>query len=146
MIRFGLKVAVITLVVLVAATLTSARTPTVYSAIKGTWLNANSGALVKIVIGTDSTGRLFVHPYGSCSPTPCDWGIAYPVVWSGAVGSTTVRALTATYGSSTSISRLLTANLEYVNGVAHLRVNLFSHFGERGDPRYDYWITESMSK
>ena len=65
--RFSLKLGVVSLVVLVATTLTSARTPTGYSAIKGTWLNASSGALVKIVVGTDSTGRLFVHPYGACS-------------------------------------------------------------------------------
>jgi hypothetical protein len=133
--KSGLKLGVVSLIVLVATTLTSARTPTVYSAIKGTWLNASSGVLVKIVIGTDTTGRLFIHPYGACSPTPCDWGIAYPAVFSGAVGSSTVKALTATYGSSAPISRVLTASLVSVNGITQLRVSLFSHFAERGDPR-----------
>ena len=144
--RFGVKLAVVTLIVTVATTLTSARTPTGYSAIKGTWVDASSGALVKVVIGTDSTRRLFIHPYGACSPTPCDWGIAYPAVFSGTVGSTTVKALTVTYGSSAPISRVLTASLVSVNGISQLRVSLFSHFAERGDPRYDYSITEMMSK
>src|SRR5206468_903775 len=83
-----------------------------YSAIKGTWLNPTSRSLVKVVIGTDSTGRLFLHAYGACSPTPCDWGTVYPAVWSGGVGSAMVKAAAATYGSSlTPISRMLVVNL-----------------------------------
>jgi hypothetical protein len=132
--------------VLLATALASARTPTDYSAIKGTWVNSTSRSLVKIVIGTDSTGRLFLHAYGACSPTPCDWGIVYPAVWSGSIGSATVQSVGATYGSSTSLSRLLYVNLVYVNGLpTRLRVNLFTQFNGRGDPRYNYWITELMT-
>jgi hypothetical protein len=135
-------------VVLVATTLASATTPADYSAIKGIWVNSTSTLLVKIVIGTDSTGRLFLHAYGACSPTPCDWGTVYPATWSGAPGSAKVKAVAATYGSSvTSISRLLAVNLIYVNGLpTQLKVNLFTQFNERGDPRYNYWATELMSK
>ena len=132
--------------VLLATALASARTPTNYSAIKGTWVNSTSASLVKIEIGTDSTGRLFLHAYGACSPTPCDWGTVYPAVWSGSVGSATVKAVAATYGSSLSISRLLYVNLVYVNGLpTQLRVNLFTQFNGRGDPRYNYWTTELMT-
>jgi hypothetical protein len=133
--------------VLLATALASARTPTNYSAIKGTWVNSTSASLVKIEIGTDSTGRLFLHAYGACSPTPCDWGTVYPAVWSGSVGSATVKAVAATYGSPlTSISELLYVNLVYVNGLpTQLRVNLFTQFNGRGDPRYNYWTTELMT-
>jgi len=136
-----------TAAVLLVTALASARTPTNYSAIKGTWVNSTSASLVKIVIGTDSTGRLFLHAYGACSPTPCDWGTVYPAVWSGSVGSATVKAVAATYGSSlTSISRLLYVNLVYVNGLpTQLRVNLFTQFNGRGDLRYNYWTTELMT-
>jgi hypothetical protein len=131
--------------VLLATALASARTPTDYSAIKGTWVNSTSASLVKIVIGTDSTGRLFLHAYGACSPSPCDWGTVYPAVWSGGVGSATVKAVATTYGSSL-ISRLLNVNLVYVNGLPkQLRVNLFTQFNGRGDPRYNYWTTELMT-
>jgi hypothetical protein len=125
-----------------------ASTPTDYSEIKGTWLNPSSSSLVKIVIGTDGQGRLFLHAYGACSPNPCDWGTVYPAVWSGSPGSTKVKALTATYGSSTtSLSHVLAVNLVYVNGLpTKLRVNVFTHFGGRGDLRHDYWVTEVMSK
>ena len=135
-----------TAVVLLATALASARTPTTYSAIKKTWLNPTSSLLVKIVIGTDSTGHLFLHAYGACSPTPCDWGTVYPTVWSGSVGSGTVKATTATYGSSlTPISRMLFVNLVYVNGLpTQLQVNLFTQFNGRGDPRFNYWATELM--
>ncbi len=133
--------------VLLATALASARTPTNYSAIKGTWVNSTSASLVKIVIGTDSTGRLFLHAYGACSPTPCDWGTVYPAVWSGSVGSATVKAVAATYGSSlTPISELLYVNLVYVNGLpTRLQVNLFTQFNGRGDPRYNYWTAELMT-
>jgi hypothetical protein len=134
--------------VLLASALASARTPTDYSAIRGTWVNSTSRSLVKIVIGTDTTGRLFLHAYGACSPIPCDWGTVYPAAWSGSPGSATVKAVAATYGSSTApISELLNVNLIYVNGLpTQLRVNLFTQFNLRGDPRYNYWATELMSK
>ena len=137
-----------TAVVLLATPLASARTPTNYSAIKGTWLNPTSQLLVKIVIGTDSTGRLFLHAYGACSPNPCDWGTVYPAVWSGSIGSGTVIAAAATYGSSlTPISEMLFVNLVYVNGLpTQLEVNLFTQFNGRGDPRFNYWVTELMKK
>jgi len=131
--------------VLLMTALASARTPTDYSAIKGTWLNPTSRSLVKVVIGTDSTGRLFLHAYGACSPTPCDWGTVYPAVWSGGVGSATVKAAAATYGSSlTPISRMLVVNLVSVNGLpTQLKVNVFTQFNGR-DPRYNYWTMELM--
>jgi hypothetical protein len=54
-----------------------------------TWLNPTSSLLVKLAIGTDSTGRLFLHAYGACSPPRVDWGTVYPTVWSGSVDSGT---------------------------------------------------------
>lgn len=134
-----------TAAVLLATVLASARTPTDYSAIKGTWLNPTSPLLVKVVIGTDSTGRLFLHAYGACSPTPCDWGKVYPAVWSGNGGSATVKAAAATYGSSlTPISEMVVVNLVYVNGLpTQLKVSVFTQFNGR-DPRFNYWATELM--
>ena len=135
-------------VVLLVAAVSAARTPTDYSALKGTWVNSTSGLFSKIVIGTDSTGRLFLHAYGACSPTPCDWGTVYPSAWSGSPFSASAAALIATYGSSYSSSmRIITVNLVYVTGQpTRLRVNCFTQFNLRGDPRYNYWATEMMSK
>ncbi|HEU4386901.1 MAG TPA: hypothetical protein VFV34_03825 [Blastocatellia bacterium] len=42
--------------------------------IVGTWLNADKATrgIVKVIL-TEKAGELFVHPFGACSPTPCDW-------------------------------------------------------------------------
>jgi hypothetical protein len=43
----------------------------------GTWNAVNAQRnVVKVVISnsTDGSGKQFIHAFGDCSPTPCDWG------------------------------------------------------------------------
>ena len=58
-----------------AATTTTA--PPAYAKWSGTWLNTNSATQEQpqAIIRHDSTG-IYVHGYGACSPTYCDWGEA----------------------------------------------------------------------
>ena len=48
----------------------------------GTWdaCNKETRGLVRVVI-SEQKGQLFVHAFGACTPTPCDWlqvkGLAY---------------------------------------------------------------------
>ena len=48
----------------------------------GTWTANNSAThgIVKIII-TLKDGKLFVRPFGACSPTPCDWGVQRAVAY-----------------------------------------------------------------
>ena len=36
-------------------------------------VNAATRDIVKVVL-TESNGKLGVHGFGACEPTPCDWG------------------------------------------------------------------------
>jgi hypothetical protein len=51
----------------------------------GTWLNDNSatGSVVKLII-SEVGSRVKVHAFGSCHPTPCDWGTQPGTVDNGA--------------------------------------------------------------
>lgn len=48
---------------------------TTAAAASETWLNIdpNTNGIVKIDIA-EVPGGLTIHPWGSCQPTPCDWG------------------------------------------------------------------------
>jgi len=67
-------------------TLTPSPTPAPQlGAFPGTWKNVdpNTRGLVQIDIAATSNG-VTVRPWGSCSPTPCDWGTQSVAVPSGA--------------------------------------------------------------
>lgn len=53
----------------------------------GTWLNADHATrgIVKVML-TVKGGDLFVHPYGACHPTPCDWKEVKALAFSENVG------------------------------------------------------------
>ena len=66
------------------------------SSLIGTWVNAKTDeGLVKVVV-TGGSGTLFVHPYGSCSPTLCDWGTHSALGFSSGVVSGTAMGFHTT--------------------------------------------------
>ena len=68
------------------------------SPLVGTWLNTDKATpgIVKLVL-LNQEGALIVHAFGSCSPTPCDWGEVEAAVYSSGVSSQEGMAFTASY-------------------------------------------------
>ena len=96
----------------------------------GTWVAPGNG-IIKLVLD-DSGGTLVVHAFGSCSPTPCDWGKVRGRTYSDNVSSKIATAFTANYdfGFKTTI---LTG---YMRRGA-LVVDSYNTFAP-GDTRFDY--------
>jgi hypothetical protein len=103
----------------------------------GTWVNVNpaTAGVVKIVM-TLSGATLSVHPYGACSPTPCDWGHQNGITYAPNVGSPQPVAFSAVFpaGFKTTI---VAGHFE--GGL--LRVETFNHFTD-GSNRSDYYTSE----
>jgi hypothetical protein len=64
----------------------------------GTWINCNKSTrgIVKVIIEKDGN-NLFVHPYGSCHPNPCDWGKLKALAYAESVSDTKDIAFTASH-------------------------------------------------
>ena len=103
------------------------------ASIVGNWVNVNAASrgLVRITLQAGPTG-LTVHAYGSCSPTPCDWGVAPARAYSAGVDAKPAEAFTAVYKQGFKES-ILTGQLE--RGM--LAVDNFSTFLD-GSSRNDY--------
>jgi hypothetical protein len=67
-------------------------------AMVGTWMNVDHATrgLLKIVVATSGPG-ITVHAYGSCTPTPCDWGVVPAVLHAADVSSAAPVAFSAKY-------------------------------------------------
>jgi hypothetical protein len=100
----------------------------------GTWSNCDkqTRGIVKIVITVDAKG-LVVQAYGSCHPTPCDWGAVSGHAYSSSVSSPDAVAFTAVFDAGFS-ETLLTGHLE--NGC--LIAESYTNFKD-GSRRYDYY-------
>ena len=64
----------------------------------GTWVNTNAQTrdLVKITI-TSSGNRVSIHPYGACTPSPCDWGAVTGLAYSSSVSASPAIGFTAQF-------------------------------------------------
>jgi hypothetical protein len=117
--------------------------PTDLSQLVGTWnVVGSSNDLVRIVI-TDTKGVFKVHPYGACSPTPCDWGAKGALAYSSGVGSPIGIGFSASF-NQVFVTNLVTGHLiQTAAGGTELEVTVQSHFA-KGDGRYDYEETEDF--
>ena len=69
---------------------------------EGDWKNANpaSRGIVRVIVRSTGTGAATIQVFGSCTPTPCDWGVQPAVLYAPTVSSnpaTTANAMTTAY-------------------------------------------------
>jgi hypothetical protein len=106
------------------------------SAFIGAWKNVdpNTRSLVEIDITGTATG-LTVHPWGACSPTPCDWGSQMVTVPLGA------SAFDVFWDQG-----FATVNQHYqLNVDGTLTVSMFTHFTDNSG-RSDYTSTDQLAE
>jgi hypothetical protein len=123
-----------------------ARPPLNESALVGTWVNVKStSGLVKIVI-TGSNGSLTVHPYGACSPTPCDWGSHAAFPFSTSVASSNAMGFNVTILFTFETVRLQGHLVVTSTGQHLIEVTSQTQFTARGDTRFNYERTEDFKR
>ena len=99
----------------------------------GKWhaCDKNTRGIVRIVLGTKGSA-LTVQVFGSCSPTPCDWGVVEGIAYGDNVSSTEAIAFTARYDPGFK-EAIVTGQLD--NGT--LIVDVFNKFTD-GSGRSNY--------
>jgi hypothetical protein len=136
----------IALVVLLAGLGTrsaEARQPSNDLRLIGTWVNTKTdGGLVEVVI-TGGNGSLEVHPYGSCSPTPCDWGMHPALGFSSGVTSYTAIGFHATINFTFKTVYMQGHLIKTPLGQTLLEITTQSKFVST-DPRWDYELIEDF--
>jgi|HubBroStandDraft_3_1064219.scaffolds.fasta_scaffold323611_1 hypothetical protein len=107
----------------------------------GTWKNCDKHTpnLVKVVIRSQGD-TLFVHAYGACHPTPCDWGEVKGLAYASSVAGGPAVAFSALYSFGFK-DTILTG---YLDG-ASLVVEDFNTFKD-GSGRANYYTREHFCK
>jgi hypothetical protein len=107
----------------------------------GTWFNVDkaTGGLVRLEITSTAAG-LFVHGFGACTPTPCNWSTVPAKMFADSVISTTAVGFTAQFNFSF-VETLVVGHIEF----GALFVETFDHFID-GSGREDYTSVFIMSK
>jgi hypothetical protein len=110
------------------AALTVAPTP-----LLGTWVNCDKATRGLLKLEITLTGKdVFVHAFGACHPTPCDWQKVPAMVYAENVCATPAVAFTAQYKFNF-VETLIVGRLEF----GALIVETFEHFID-GSGRADY--------
>ena len=119
-----------------------AKQPTNFSSLVGTWVStATTEGLVQVII-TDVGGVLEVHPYGACTPTPCDWGAHSALAFSTGIASSTAVGflLSISLGETIYLQGHL---VKSPTGQTLLEITAETIFPVR-DPRNDYELTNDF--
>jgi hypothetical protein len=107
----------------------------------GKWLNCDNktGSLVRVELGS-RRGILTVHPFGACTPTPCDWGAVKGLAYSESVSSIDAVAFTAIFKFSFK-ETIVTGHL--CEGC--LLVETYNHFTDSSG-RCDYYSRDCFCR
>jgi hypothetical protein len=110
--------------------------------LEGTWVNVNPATrgTIKVVITAGSGGKVNVHLFGACSPTPCDNGTTSSLDYSTSQSSSKAAAF--------AFSKRDSFATEMVTGIikrGRLVVTDFTHFTD-GSGRYDYEETDTLAR
>jgi hypothetical protein len=114
----------------------------------GDWknVNPNTRSIVRILI-TDVGGTIEIHPWGACSPTPCDLGTVKATAYSPDVGAplpTNAQYLQAEFKTSFSVRTIIIGPAPAPGG--NLFAVVLTQFADNGDRRSAYASADTFKK
>lgn len=109
----------------------------------GTWVPSGaSNNIAKVVIGGSAAAPL-VHAYGSCTPTPCDWGTVRNITYGATISTVRGTSGIAPYVFSFKKTQLLLKYTISSNDVETLTVVAYNEFTD-GSGRANYVVTQKL--